>query len=135
MFDQLNSHLNNIAMASTNKKEAIAQLAANNTKLTALTSIQYGRIEQVLKTRSSSDSAAAVTSNPSNGKNSVFQLRHALKSKWVVGAYCSTHGWGTSHNSPDCPKKGQGHVNTATPANPSRPGIICNKAWDNFYST
>ena len=45
MLDQLNSHLNNIAMAATNEKKVLAQLAANNTKLTALTSVQYGRIE------------------------------------------------------------------------------------------
>ena len=74
-------------------------------------------------------------SNPSDGKNSIFQLRHALKIKWVVGAYCSTHGWGTSHISPDCPKKGQGYVNNATQANRSGPGISHNKGWDNFYST
>ena len=37
LLDQLDSHLNNIVMAATNKKEVIAQLAANNTKLTNLT--------------------------------------------------------------------------------------------------
>ena len=39
MLDQLDSQLDNMVMAATNEK-ILAQLAANNTKLTALTSVQ-----------------------------------------------------------------------------------------------
>ena len=108
MLDHLDSHLDNIAMAATNKKEVLVQLAANNAKLTNLVTTQLGRIEQLLKARPSTATAVpnpANTSNPSDGKNFVFQLRHSHKSKWVVGVLCSTHGWGTSHSSPNCPRK------------------------------
>ena len=61
MLDQLNSHLNNIAMATTNGEEVLAQLATNNTKLTTLTTSQFGCMEQLLKARPSTATAA---SNP-----------------------------------------------------------------------
>ena len=135
MMDQLDSHLDNIAMADTNEKEVLAQLTNTNTKLTALTTAQYGHIDQILKARPSASASTSNPTNPSDGKNSVFQLRHALKNEWVIGTFCSTHGWGTSHNSPNCTKKGQGHIDTVTRANPSGPGINCNKDWNDFYST
>ena len=111
-------------MSATNKKEVLAQLATNNTKLTNLATTQFVHTKQLLKARPSTSSVAP---NPFNGKNFVFQLRHTLKSKWVSGTFCSTHGWGASHSSPSCPRKPQGNIDTATRANPSGPGLNRNK--------
>ena len=49
MLKELDSYLKNIAMAATNEKEVLAQLASNNTKFTNLTTTQDSRIEQLLK--------------------------------------------------------------------------------------
>ena len=68
-------------LGSSSGDMATEQIAESLSKLTALTSVQYANIEQLLKAYHSSDSAAAVTSNPSDGMNSVFQLGHALKTK------------------------------------------------------
>ena len=66
MFYHLDSHLNNIVMAATNKKAVLEQLTANNARFTALTSDQYNRIEKLLRSCSACFTAIPLSTPSSN---------------------------------------------------------------------
>ena len=53
---------------------------------------------------------------PNHQTRTIKTLQAAVKNRWDVGGFCSTHGWGVGlhHTSGSCKKRGPGHVNTAT---------------------
>ena len=61
-------------------------------------------------------------------------LQAAVKHKWVVGGFCSSHGHGVSsdHDSAKCRGQRQGHDPTANRARPVGPGAKRNKGWDDW---
>ena len=69
----------------------------------------------------------------------VLILKSAVKNKWKVGRFCSTHGHGVSasHDSGNCTEnknlgKYGGHDVNATRANPVGLGKDTNKGWDTW---
>eukprot|EP00804_Cyclotella_cryptica_P001437 CCRYP_003680-RA/>CCRYP_003680-RA protein AED:0.63 eAED:0.34 QI:0/0/0/1/1/1/2/0/664 len=138
-LSKLESHLDNMAMAVTNKKSVLDSLVASNATLTKLTSDKLSKLEKlVLDLKPSAHRPAQSIQPPpaSTNSRSLFQLRAAIKHTWVPGGFCSTHGWGVSagHSSTDCKGKQPGHVDSATHTNPKGPGASKNKGWDDFLT-
>ena len=63
-------------------------------------------------------------------------LQSAVRGKCIPGGFCLTHGHGVGpdHDSKTCNSAGRrdGHVTTATRANPVSPGTGRNKGWDEW---
>jgi hypothetical protein len=135
----LESHLDNMALAVTNEKAILDSLVASNATLTKLTADKLTRLEKlVLDLRPSNRGTHSIHPPPASvDSRAVFQLRGAIKHKWVQGGFCSTHGWGVSagHTSADCKGKRPGHVDSATRTNPQGPGASKNKGWDDFLTS
>ena len=132
-----------MADATTNSGTALAQLAEANSRLASATSSQYQNIKKLLNEiksstpsspnpRSSSYAAGATISD----QNIIKLLQSEIKNRWIVGGFCSSHGWGVSyrHSSATCNNKLAGHDDTATRANPSGPVKTKNKGWDSFVT-
>ena len=66
----------------------------------------------------------------------ISQLKAAAIFKWIPGKFCSTHGHGVgpNHNSASCNSKGRidDHFDTNTCNNPTGPGAMRNKGWDDW---
>ena len=62
----------------------------------------------------------------------ILILQYAVKNKWKVGGFCSTHGHGVrvGYNSGNCADKNDGHDVNAKHSNPVGPGKDFNKGWD-----
>ena len=60
----------------------------------------------------------------------------AFKRGWVLGGFCSTHGYGVLriHTSVSCKNQVYGQVKPATHAKPSIPGSKLNKGWDDGFT-
>jgi hypothetical protein len=143
LMAQLDSHFDNLASAATNSNSALEQLALATTD-------QYAEIKSSLDALAAAAPAAAAPTTrrrpprsagaplDSNEKRKLERrirtLEAAIKNKWSVGGFCSTHGHGVSagHDSKTCGTKGTGHVDSATRQIPAGPGKDKNKGWDTW---
>ena len=137
LMAQLDSHFDNLASAATNSNDALEQLATATTD-------QYADIKASLDAlaaaapaptaRRGRRSTAAPLDNTEKRKleQRIHTLKAAIKNKWVVGGFCSTHGHGVAvgHDSKTCGTKDVGHVDAATRKKPSGPGKEKNQGWD-----
>ena len=136
-LSELESHLDNMAFAVTNKKAVLNSLISSNASLTKITTEKLTKLEKLLlELKSTGHRPAPGTPQmtvPSNS-HGVSQLHAAIKYKWVPGAFCSIHGWGVGagHTSAKCKGKKHGHVDSATRNNSQGPGATKNKGWDDF---
>ena len=136
----LDGHLDRMANAATNSGLTLFQLTDANARLTATTTKQY----EAIKTFLTKIKLSSVSLNPrSPGTNAgaaapdhktIKLLQTAIRNRWSIGGFCSSHGWGVGHlhTSSSCKNKAPGHVDTATSANPAGPGATRNKGWDDF---
>ena len=125
-----------MADATTNSGTALTQIAEANSRLASATSSQYQNIKKLLneiKSSASRPSSYAASATISD-QNTIKLLQSAIKNRWTVGGFCSSHGWGVAfrHSSATCNNKLPGHDDTATRANPAGPGKTKNKGWDSF---
>ena len=101
MLSELDHHLDNMAVAVTNKKAVLDALLTTNIKLTKLTSEKLSKIEKLLlnpKFIIPLPDAGATTPTSTSNECTIVQLQAAIKHKWVPGAFSSTHGWGVGPN-------------------------------------
>ena len=115
-----------MADAATNSGLTLSQLTDANARLSATTSTHYQTIKKLLtdiklsssspNPRSSSDGASAGTTS---NQQTIRLLQAAIKNRWIVGGFCSSHGWGLGHlhSSSTCKNKMAGHMDTATHSN------------------
>jgi hypothetical protein len=139
-LSELESHLDNMAMAVTNEKAVLDSLVTSNATLTKITADKLTKLEKlVLDLKPNAHRATQSVQPPPTSSDSrgLSQLRAAIKYKWIPGGFCSTHGWGVSagHSSADCKGKRPGHIDSATRTNPQGPGAYKNKCWDDFLSS
>ena len=138
----LDGHLNRMADATTNSVTTLLQLTDANARLVSATSMQYQTIKKLLtqiknsnssspNPRSSSSGAGA---SATNDQQTIPLLQSAVKNRWIIGGFCSSHGWGVSyeHTSATCKNKLACHIDTATRSNPAGPGGKKNQGWDAF---
>ena len=129
-----------MADAATNSGTTLLQLTDANARLASATSTQYQAIKKLLteikissspNPRSSRSGAGA---GATNEQQTIRLLQSAVKNRWIVGGFCSSHGWGVSHqhSSSTCKNKMAGHVDTVTCSNPAGPGKTKNQGWDAF---
>ena len=130
----LNGQFDTLAAASSTSNAALDQLAAATTQ-------QYLEIKAALtnlaaaKTiRNAGTRTGTLPTDQRETEKRILILQAAVKNKWKVGGFCSTHGHGvrSSHSSNSCNNKKNGHVHVATRASPSGPGKDINKGWDNW---
>ena len=127
--------------AATNSGLTLSQLTNANVWLAATTSKQYQNIKKLLmdiKLSSSSpnprSSSTGAGAGATDDQQTIKLLQAAIKNRWIVGGFCSSHGWGVGHlhSSSTCKNKMTGHVDTATKTNPADPGATRNQGWDDF---
>ena len=130
--------------AATNSGLTLHQLTDINSRPTSTTTKQYKAITRLLydiKLRSASPRTGDPTCDPTHDQTAPNQqtctiktLQAAVKNRWGVGGFCSTHGWGVRihQTSGSCKKKGSGQIDTATRNKPAGPGATKNKGWDDF---
>ena len=134
----LDGHLNQMADAATNSGLTLSQLTDANARLASATSTQYQAIKKLLTDITFSSSPNPRSSSSGAGATSDQQtirlLQSAVKNIWIVGGFCSSHGWGVSHqhSSSTCKNNMTGHVDTATRSNPAGTGKTKNQGWDAF---
>ena len=129
-----------MADAATNSGLTLHQLTNDNARLASATTKQYDAITKLLadlKLRSVSLSTgddARDQTTPNQQTRTIKTLQTAVKNRWAVGGFCSTHGWGVGlhHTSSSCKNTGPGHIKTTTCDNPAGPGANKNKGWDDF---
>ena len=139
LLELMDGQFDALAAASSTINAALDHLTAAPTK-------QYAEIMAALTNVSAATAAtpaataATPTSNRTAGtRNSSLpsnqQLQAAVKNKWKVGGFCSTHGHGVraKHSSSNCNDKREGHVTTATRASPAGQGKNINKGWDDWF--
>ena len=128
-----------MADAATNNGLMLSQLTDANAQLDATTSMQYQNIKKLLtdiklsssppNPRSSSTGAGAT-----DDQQTIKLLQATIKNCWIIGEFCSSHGWvvGHLHSSITCKNKMTRHVDTATQTDPAGPGATRNQVWDDF---
>ena len=128
-----------MADAATNSGPTLFHLTDANTCLTATTSKQYESIKKLLtdiKISSSSPNprSSSTGAGATNYQKTIKLLQAAMKNRWSIGGFCSSHGWGVAylHSSISCKNKSPWHMDTATRANTAGPGATRNQGWDNF---
>ena len=131
-----------MADATTNSSTTLSQITEANARLASTTSSQYQTIKKLLtdikNSNPSSPNPRSLSSVASTGATNDYHtirlLQSAVKNSWIVGGFCSSHGWGVSyqHTSATCNNKLAGHIDSATRADPSGPGKTKNKGWDSF---
>ena len=130
-----------MANAATNSGLTLSQLTDVNARLSATTSTQYQNIKKLLKDikiSSSSpnprSSSTGVGAGATGDQQTIKLLQAAIKNRWIVGDFYSSHGWGVGHlhSSSTCNNNMTGHVDTATRKNPAGPGATRNQDWDDF---
>ena len=115
--------MDNLAGAVTNEGTTLKIFADTIAKLTETNATLAASTKN--NTSSTTASSSSTTSN-----FTVKQLQSAIRNKWSIGAYCSSHGYGVhkDHDSKTCPKKESGHNDSATRAKPGP--CMNNKGWD-----
>ena len=94
----LEGHLNRMADAATNSGLTLHQLTDANARLSSTTTKQYNAIKKLLseiKLRSASPgtSEAARDQNAPNQQTCTIKtLQAAVKNRWAIRGFCSTHG-------------------------------------------
>ena len=102
-----------MADAATNSGFNLHQITDANARLTSATTKQYDAITRLLgdlKLQSASPSTgdAAHDQTVTNQQTrTINTLQAAVKNRWSVGGFCSTHGWGVvlHHTSSSCKNK------------------------------
>ena len=146
LLELLGGQFDALAAASSTSNAAMDHLAAATTK-------QYAEIKAALKNLSAATVAtpADTAATPTPSKTACTRtgslsfdkcelekripiLQAAVKNKWKVGGFCSTHGHGirTGHSITNCNDKSNSHVNAVTRASPAGPGKDINKGWDDW---
>eukprot|EP00804_Cyclotella_cryptica_P009971 CCRYP_015405-RA/>CCRYP_015405-RA protein AED:0.48 eAED:0.22 QI:0/0/0/0.66/1/1/3/0/674 len=125
-LSELESHLDNMAMAVTNEKAMLDSLITSNATLTKITADKLTKLEKlVLDLKPSAHRSTQSVQLPPTSADSrgLSQLRAAIKHKWIPGGFCSTHGLGVSagHSRADCKGKRPDHIDFATRTNPQGP--------------
>ena len=138
----LDGHLNRMADAATNSGTTILQLTDAYARLASATPLQYQAIKKLLteiKDSNSSSpnprsSSSGSSAGATNDQQTIRLLDSAVKNRWIVGGFCSSHGWGVSyqHTSATCKKKLATHIDMSTRSNPDGPGKTKNQGWDAF---
>ena len=134
----LDGHLDQMAAADNNIGLTMSQLTDANARLSAATSMQYQTIKKLLTDIKLSSSPNPRSSSTGAGATSDQQtirlLQSAVKNRWIVGGFCSSHGWGVSHQHSisTCKNKMAGHVYTANRSNPAGPRKTRNQGWYAF---
>ena len=130
-----------MADAATNSGLTLSQLKGANVRLAAATSMQYQTINKLLtdiKLSSSSpnprSSSTGTGAGATSNQQTIRLLQAAVKNRWIVGGFCSSHGWrvGHLHSSSTCKNNMDKHMDTATQSNPAGPGATRNQGWDDF---
>ena len=126
-----------MADAATNSGTTISQLTDANACLASATSLQYQTIKKLLTDNKNSNSSSPNPRSSSycagasaiNDQQTIRLLQSAVQNRWIVGGFCSSHGWGVryQHTSAACKNKLAGHIDLATRANPSGPGKTKNQ--------
>ena len=127
---------------STNSSTTLYQLTEANTRLASANSSQYQTIKKLLTDIKKSNPyspnprslGSGAGAGATNDQHTIRLLQSAVKNRWIVGGFCSSHGWGVNyqHSSATCNNKLADHNDTATRANPPGPGKTKNKGWDSF---
>ena len=137
IMEHLDGHFDNLAAASTNSHAVLDQTAVATTE-------QYASITAALENLASaapskpSTRSTPKTTNPLSPtekrvtEKRIITLQSAVKNKWKVGGFCSTHGHGVreGHDSRNCSSNKDDHGVKATRANSVGPGKDFNKGWD-----
>ena len=138
-LQDLDGHLDRMAIAVTNSGLTLFQLTNANARLTSRTCKQYEAIKKLLteiKLSSSSPNprSSSTGAGATNNQNTLNLLQAAIKNCWYIGGFCSSHGWGVGHlhSSSSFKSKLSGHLDTATHASPTGPGATRNQGWDDF---
>ena len=126
ILELLDSQFDALAAASSTSNAALDQLAAATTQ-------QYSEIKAALTNLSSAtptprrNAGMRTSSLPSQQHETekrIIIFQAAVKNKWKVRGFCSTHGHGirSGHSSTNCNDKKTGHVNATTRSSPAGPG-------------
>ena len=128
--EQMDQHFDALAAAATASSTVIEQLVS-------ATTAQYAEIKDLLQGISgdlpSAATAGTTTSPPaSNDAKKVATYKKAIQQRWMIGGFCSTHGFGVGykHTSANCKEQCAGHIAASTRANPRGPGARINVGWD-----
>ena len=136
-MEELDSHFDNLTAVSTNRHAALDQLVS-------ATREQYTRItatlDNLVAAANSKPSPRSIprTTNPLSPTEKcvivkiILTLKSAVKDKWKVGGFCSTHGHSicAGHDSGNFSNNNDGHDVTSTRSNPVGTGKDFNKGWD-----
>ena len=134
ILELLDGQFDALAAAFSASNAALDQIAAAITQ-------QYSEIKAALTNLAAATpirNAGTRTGSPptdqSETEKRILILQAAVKNKWKVGGFCSTHGHGvrSGHSSNNCNDKKNGHVNATTRASPAGPGRDINKEWDDW---
>ena len=133
--EQFANSMDALALAASNDKTVLDNLVATNKTLTDSIAKKLATLESLF---AKTPTTNTLTYCATNDARLVAQLRAAIKGKWAVGGFCSSHGYGVSaeHTSASCKNKKPGHVDSATRAYPAGHGADkhINKGWDTFLS-
>ena len=137
----LDGHLDRMSNAATNSGLTLSQLTDANARLAAANSTQYQTTKKLItgiKFSSSSPNPRSSSTGAGTGATSDQQtirlLQTAIKNRWTVGGFCSSHRWVLSylHSSSTCKNNMVGHVDTATRSKSAGPSATRNQGWDAF---
>ena len=134
LLELLDGQFDALMAALSTSNAALYQLAAATTQ-------QYAEIKAVLtnlsaatdcllsSSRNDGTRTGSLPSDQRETEKSILILQAAVKNKWKVGGFCSTHGHGVrySHSSTNCNDKNNGHVNATTRSSTAGPGKEINK--------
>ena len=156
LSDNFDAHFNNLATAATHGSEIVQGTLDH---LARFANNQHSEVKKLLAEIKSTLPSIGGRNNVSGsggcgrGTNAahtnvtakqretlnrrINQLKTAVKSKWIQGGFCSTHGHGVAykHASKFCHNKSIGHIEAATRTHPAGPGTNKNKGWDDWLMT
>ena len=123
-----------LAASSSTSNAALYQLAAATTQhyaeiKTALTNLSAATAATPTPRRNDGTRTGSLPSDQREREKRILILQAAIKNKWKVGVFCSTHGHGfrSGHSSTNCNDKNNGHVYAVTRSSPVAPGKEINK--------
>eukprot|EP00804_Cyclotella_cryptica_P028661 CCRYP_008183-RA/>CCRYP_008183-RA protein AED:0.20 eAED:0.05 QI:0/0/0/0.66/1/1/6/0/1274 len=121
--EQFSSGMDALALAATNDKTVLDNLVATNKMLSDSVAKKLAKIESLFAKNPTNTST--LTSGSTNDARLVAQLKAAIKGKWAMGRFCSSHGYGISadHTSASCKNK-----KPVTNLNPSAPAATVSDA-------
>ena len=122
--NRLTDALDNLALATSNDRDIIAQLTRANAELTATNQKLVSQMAEAVK------SLKILMENDVKREEERVQRVKAYNEKFDPNGYCWTHGYKVTydHNSGTCTAKKPGHKDSATRANPMG-GSQANKTW------